>query len=163
IDGVPTLQALNYSREFSMLDLWIDPAQHRVARTELRPLTMICANVFEKSSTCDPKLVPAGTPLVPRVFEGKTIAADAKVAALLTPTGAQVVEMLRITSDGKRGTLQPSGVRYTYDASKVGADRLVSVNMPNGDPIDPNKLYRVVVPDFLVSGGEGLGALMKQV
>jgi 5'-nucleotidase len=247
IDGVPTLQALNYSREFSMLDLWIDPAQHHVTRSDLRPLTMICGQVFEKSSTCDPKLVPAGTPLVPRVFEGKTIAADAKMAALLKPyeeqvaakkseplgvrttaefthsylqesslgnlladlmreatgadiafmnaggiranlpkgdlkygdvfevspfdnfpatvtlTGAQVTEMLRITSDGKRGTLQPSGVRYTFDASKSGGDRLVSVNMATGDPIDPTKLYKVVVPDFLVSGGEGLGALMKQV
>ena len=57
---------------------------------ELRPLTMICPKVFEKSETCDPKLVPAGTPLVPRVFEGKTIAPDAKVTALLKPYDEQV-------------------------------------------------------------------------
>jgi 5'-nucleotidase len=247
IDGVATVQALNYSREFSTLDLWIDPAQHRATRVEMRPLTMICAKVFEKSETCDPKLVPAGTPLVPRVFEGKTIAPDAKVAALLKPyeeqvaakrleplgvsaaaefthaysaestlgnlladlmreatgadvafmnaggirsnlpkgelkygdvfevspfdnfpatvtlTGAQLVDMIRLTVAGARGTLQPSGVRYTYDAAKTGSDRFVSATLANGDPIDPAKLYKVVLPDFLVSGGEGLGALMKQV
>jgi len=247
IDGVATVQALNYSREFSTLDLWIDPAQHRATRVEMRPLTMICAKVFEKSETCDPKLAPAGTPLVPRVFEGKTIAPDAKVAALLKPyeeqvaakrleplgvsaaaefthaysaestlgnlladlmreatgadvafmnaggirsnlpkgelkygdvfevspfdnfpatvtlTGAQLVDMIRLTVAGGRGTLQPSGVRYTYDAAKTGSDRFVSATMANGDAIDPAKLYKVVLPDFLVSGGEGLGALMKQV
>ena len=247
IDGVPALQALNYSREFATLDLWIDPAQHHVTKMEMRPLTMICAKVFEKSETCDPKFVPAGTPLVPRTFEGKTIAADAKVAALLKPyeeqvaakrleplgvrttaefthayaaestlgnlladlmreatgadvafmnaggiraalpkgelkygdvfevspfdnfpatvtlTGAQLVEMIRIGVAGGRGTLQPSGVRYTFDAAKTGRDRFASATLANGAPIDPAKLYKVVVPDFLVSGGEGLGALMKEV
>jgi len=246
IEGVPVLQALNYGREFSMLDLWVDPAQHRVAKTELRPLTMICAKVFEKTATCDPKLAPAGAALVPRVFEGKTIAPDAKMAALLKPyeeqveakkmeplgvrttaefakgysiesplgdlladlmregtgadvafingggirstlpkgelkygdifevspfdnfpatvtmTGAQITEMLRITTNAGRGALQPSGLRYTYDAAKP-ADRLVSVTLPDGQPLDPNKLYKVVLPDFLVTGGEGLGGLMKQL
>jgi 5'-nucleotidase len=247
VNGVPALQALNYSREFSTLDLWIDPAQHHVTRMEMRPLTMICAKVFEKSETCDPKLVPAGTPLVPRTFEGKTIAPDAKVTALLKPydaqvaakrneplgvrttaefthpyaqestlaslvtdlwreatgadvafinsgalranlpkgelkygdvfevipfdnypamltlTGAQLVELIRIPLANGRSVLHPSGVRYTYDASKTGNDRFVSATMANGDPIDPAKLYKVAVPDFLVSGGEGLGALMKEV
>lgn len=247
INGVPALQALAYSREFSTLDLWVDPARHRVARMEMRPLTMICARVFEKSETCDPKLVPAGTPLVPRTFEGKAIAEDAKVTEILKPyaeqvaakrmeplgvrttaefthayaqesslgnlladlmreatgadvafmngggirsnlpkgelkygdvfevspfdnfpavvtlTGAQLVEMIRLNAAAGRGALQPSGVRYTIDAAKTGRDRLVSATMANGDPIDPAKLYKVVLPDFLVSGGEGLGALMKEV
>ncbi|HEV2718731.1 MAG TPA: 5'-nucleotidase C-terminal domain-containing protein [Thermoanaerobaculia bacterium] len=246
INDVPVLQALNYSREFSMLDLWVDPAAHHVTKAELRPLTMICAKVFEKTATCDPKLAPAGAPLVPRVFEGKTIAPDAKLAALLKPyeeqvaakrmeplgvrttaefakgyslesplgdlladlmreatgadiafingggirstlpkgelkygdifevspfdnfpatvmlTGAQITEALRITTNAGRGALMPSGLRYSYDAAKPG-DRLVSVTLANGQPLDPDKLYKVVVPDFLVTGGEGLGGLMKQV
>src|SRR5207244_3654021 len=90
IDGVPTLQALNYSREFATLDLWIDPAQHHVTRTDLRPLTMICPQVFKGTWHCDAKLVPVGSPLEPRVFEGKTIAADTKVAALLKPYEEQL-------------------------------------------------------------------------
>ena len=247
INGVPALQALNYSREFSTLDLWIDPAQHHVTRAEMRPMTMLCAKVFEKSETCDPKLVPPGTPLVPRTFEGKAIVPDAKVVALLKPydeqvaakrnepigvrtaaefthpyaqesplaslladvwreasgadvafinsgalraslprgelkygdlfevipfdnfpamltlTGAQLVELIRIPIANGRSVLHPSGVRYTYDASKTGRDRFVSATMANGDPIDPAKLYKVAVPDFLVSGGEGLGPLMKEV
>jgi 5'-nucleotidase len=249
INGVPTLQALNYSREFSTLDLWVDPAQHRVTRSELRPLTMICGRVFSGTSTCDAKAAPAGTATVPRLFEGKSIAPDARVAALLKPyeeqvaakraeplgvrttaefthsylfesslgnlladlmregtgadiafmnaggirsnlpagelkygdlfevspfdnfpavvtmSGAQVVQMLRITANGVRGTLQPSGLHYTYDAAKKGDDpgRLVAVTLANGEVIDPSALYKVALPDFLVNGGEGLAPIMNQL
>lgn len=249
IDGVPALQALNYSREFSTLDLWIDPAAHHVTRMNVRPLTMICAKVFEKSETCDPKLVPANTPLVPRVFEGKTIAPDAKVAAVLRPydeqvaakrleplgvrtaaaftrsfdgesslgnlladlmregtgadmafmnsggiradlhagelkygdifevspfdnfpavvtmTGAQLVDMIRHNLGGSHGTLQPSGLYYTYDASKQETDpaRFVSATLPNGDAIDPQALYKVALPDFLANGGGGLMSIMSAI
>ena len=249
INGVPTLQALNYSREFSTLDLWIDPAQHHVTRINVRPLTMICAQVFEKSETCDPKFAPPGTPLVARVFEGKTIAPDAKVAAVLKPydeqvaakrleplgvraaadftpshdyesslgnlladlmregtgadiafmnsggiravlhagdlkygdifeispfdnypavvtmTGAQIIDMLRRNLGGSHGTLQPSGLRYTYDASKGENDpaRFVSATLANGNPLDPSALYKVALPDFLANGGGGLMSIMSAI
>lgn len=249
IDGVPTLQALNYSSEFSTLDLWIDPAQHKVTRTEMRPLTMICPRVFKGTWHCNARLVPAGSPMEPRVFEGKTIAPDAKVAAVLKPydeqvaakrleplgvraaanftrsydqesslgnlladlmregtgadvafmnsggiradlhagdlkygdifevspfdnypavvtmTGAQLVEMIRRNLGGSHGTLQPSGLRYTYDAAKPenAPERLVSVTLDNGNPIDPSVLYKVALPDFLANGGGGLMSIMSAI
>ncbi|MEA2462323.1 MAG: 5-nucleotidase, partial [Acidobacteriota bacterium] len=43
VNGVPTLQGLSMSREFSTLDLWIDTEQNRVAKSEIRPHTMICS------------------------------------------------------------------------------------------------------------------------
>src|SRR4029079_3226464 len=44
IHNVPAVQGLAYGAQFSTLDLWIDPAKHRVdaTRTTIRPLTMIC-------------------------------------------------------------------------------------------------------------------------
>jgi 5'-nucleotidase len=92
VNGVPALQALAFSREFSALDLYVDPAAHHVLsdKTNLRPLTMICAQVYSGTEQCDPAQAPAGAQLVPRVFEGKTITPDAKIAAMAQPFLAQV-------------------------------------------------------------------------
>jgi 5'-nucleotidase len=253
IEGVPAMQALAYSREFSTLDAWVDPVKHRVERTDIRPLTMLCASVYSGTATCDPKQANGATELVPRVFEGKTIAPDAKVAAIFTSylatvaekrkepvgirstaaisrsysdeaplgslladlmrsatgadiavinsggiraelpagdlrysdvfevspfdnfatmvplTGAQITEMLRLTANGEYGILQVSGLRYTYDATKdadkppAQRQRVVSVMLLDGTPIDPKATYRVVMPDFLAVGGDGLMPVMKDV
>jgi len=104
IHGVPAVQGLAYSRELSAIDLWVDGRGHRVERTEIRPLTMLCTMVYSGTETCDPKQAPKGAQLVPRVFEGKTIVPDAKVAAVLAPYLEQVAakrnEKLGITSAG---------------------------------------------------------------
>ncbi len=255
INGVPALQALALSREFSTLDLWIDPKAHRVLedKTELRPMTMICAQVWSGMTTCDPRDGKNGKTLVARTFEGRTIEPNAKLAAMFQPyldkvaakrkeptgirtagafhrsyqheselgdlltdgfrvamkadvafvnsggirsdlrtgdlnygdvfemcpfdnypalvelTGAQLVEVLRTTTRGDRGFLQTSGLSYTIDATKDAArpaaerNRLVSVTLASGQPIEPEKLYKVAMPDFLLAGGEGLGPIMKGV
>src|SRR3954453_19582375 len=90
INGVATLQPSPYGREIAILDLTIDPAQHKVTKTEMAPLTMVCAQVFEKTETCDPKKAPAGATLVPRKREGKAVAEVASVAAIFKPYLDQV-------------------------------------------------------------------------
>ena len=85
IAAVPVLQALPYSREFSTLDMWVDPAAHRVVRSDIRPHTMICLSVFAGTETCDPRQAPKDAALVPRTFEGQTIAADQAMTALFAP------------------------------------------------------------------------------
>lgn len=247
VNGVPALQGLAYSGEFSTLDLWIDRDHHRVdrTRTNLRPLTAICARVYSGTERCDPRDAPAGASLVPRTFLGRTIEPDAKVAAVIAPylervaakrnekigvrtsagfsrsntaeaqigdlladalrlemktdiafvnsggirsglpagdlvyadvyevspfenfpailtlTGAQITDILRSTTAGDRGIMQVSGLRYTYDAAKdadklpAERNRLVAVTLEDGSPLDPTKLYRVAVPDFLATGGDG--------
>jgi len=86
INGVPVVQALAYSHSFSTIDFWVDHAAHKVTKSEMRPHTMLCTVVFTGSETCDPRRAPKGvTTLVPRVFEGTTITADAKVAAIIDP------------------------------------------------------------------------------
>jgi 5'-nucleotidase len=241
INGTPAAQPLPYGQSFAAIDLWIDRAAHRV-RSEIRPHTMVCAQVFEGTSDCDPKKAPAGARLVPRVFEGHTIASDPRVAATLAPylervaakraektgittteklersfdsesplgdlltdalregtgadlavfnsggirtdlrageltygdvfevspfdnypavvtmSGAEVIEALRITATGGRGLLQVSGLRYTASRSGV-----TNVTLASGAPLDPQGSYRVAMPDFLAAGGEGLGALMRSI
>ncbi|HEX7422206.1 MAG TPA: 5'-nucleotidase C-terminal domain-containing protein [Thermoanaerobaculia bacterium] len=81
--------------------------------------------------------------------------------AVITLTGAQITDLLRMTTVGDRGIMQVSGLRYTFDAAKdadkapVDRNRLVSVTLEDGSPLDPAKLYRVAVPDFLATGGDG--------
>ncbi len=247
VNGIPTVQGLAMSREFSVVDLWIDPEKDRVTKSEMRPPMMICSFVYEGSESCDPRTATKGTKLVPRVFAGETIHPDARVAAVIDPflrrvaakrdqkvgivttasftrvysgesavgnlfadalrksagadigimnsggiraelpageltygdifavspfdnypalvilTGAQIVDFLRATTTGQRGIMQVSGLRYTFDASKKGLDRFVSAVLENGAPLDPEKLYTVIMPDFMAGGGDGAMEVMKGV
>lgn len=90
INGVPALQPSPNGREIAILDMTIDPSQHKVTKTEMEPLTMVCAQVYEKTETCDPKKAPAGASLVPRMFEGKAVSESPKVAAIFKPYLEQV-------------------------------------------------------------------------
>ena len=247
--GIPVVQALHYSREFSTVDFWIDTKNNKVTKAEMRPHTMICTFVYQGTQTCDPKKAPAGARLIPRVFANRRMLPDMRVANVIEPflkrvaakreekvgittsapftrnylaessigdlisdalrdafgadfgimnsggireefpagelnyahlfavspfdnypakvtlTGAQIVEILRAMADGRRGIAQvSSGLRYSIDASKpVGSDRLVSATLADGSPIDPQKLYTVVTPDFVAAGGDGTQDVMKSV
>ncbi|MEA2336145.1 MAG: 5-nucleotidase [Thermoanaerobaculia bacterium] len=254
INGVATLQPAPYGREIAILDMTVDRANHKVTKTEMAPLTMVCAQIYEHTETCDPKKAPAGAALVPKTLEGHAVAEEASVAAIFKPylaqvaekkkedlgirttepikrayyresalgdlltdamraymktdvaflnsggirtdlpageliyanmfdvspfdnfpaivtmTGAQIRQTLEITTVGAgRGILQTSGLRYTFDeardAAKPGAqrNRLVDVTLANGQPLDPAARYRVAMIDFLVTGGEGLDPVMKQI
>lgn len=253
VNGVPTLQASPFSREFSSLDLWIDTAADRVVRSEIRPHTMICAYVYEGTDSCDPRTVAAGTKLVPRTFSGKTIVPDAALAATLEPynrrvaskrdekvgvrtaapftrsytseaplanliadalrdsaqsdfavmnsggirsdmragdltygdifavspfdnfpavvtlTGDEVVEFLRVTSGGGRGLMQVSGLKYTLDATKdeekapADRNRIVSVTTADGSPLKSDQIYTVAMPDFIAAGGDGALPLVSRL
>jgi 2',3'-cyclic-nucleotide 2'-phosphodiesterase (5'-nucleotidase family) len=85
INGIPTVQAGPFSREFATVDLWVDPAASKVTKSEIRPHTMICTHVYEGTQQCDPRFAPARAALVPRVYEGTTITNDVKVAAAIDP------------------------------------------------------------------------------
>lgn len=253
VNGIPAAQGLAYSREFSAIDLWIDPQADKVVRSEIRPLTMICSFVYEGTEKCDPREAPEGARLVPRTYAGMEIAPDTRVAAAVEPylrrvaakrdekigvtatadftrsyigesplgnliadtlreasgaeiglmnsggirtrlqageitygdifavspfdnypalvlmTAAQIRDILRLTSGGNRGILQVSGIHYTIDAAKDAGkpagerDRIVDVTLPDGSPLDPAKLYAVVMPDFVAAGGDGTAELMSTI
>jgi 5'-nucleotidase len=247
VNGVPTLQGLPMSREFSTLDLWIDTDQNRVTKSEIRPHTMICSFVYEGTVQCDPRLAPKGARLVPRTFGGETVVPDGRVAQAIDPylrrvaakrdeelgirtdalftraystesplgnliadamrratgadvammnsggirselprgdltygdifavspfdnypamvimSGSQLIEMLRHTTTGSRGIMQVSGVKYTFDASKKGLERFVDATLEDGRPIETEKTYSVIMPDFIAMGGDGSESVMAAI
>lgn len=90
INGVPALQPSPYGREIAILDLTVDSRKHKVTKTEMAPLTMVCGKVYEHTETCDPKKAPAGAALVPKKLEGQMVGELATVAKTLKPYLAQV-------------------------------------------------------------------------
>ncbi|HVG24984.1 MAG TPA: 5'-nucleotidase C-terminal domain-containing protein [Thermoanaerobaculia bacterium] len=89
--------------------------------------------------------------------------------SVVTMTGAEIIETLRLTSQGTRGIIQVSGLRYTIDAAKdedkpaAERNRIVGVTRSDGTPLDPNGLYTVAMPDFLAAGGDNTDAVMSRI
>lgn len=253
VNGIPALQGLPLSREFSAVDLWVDVENDRVVKSNIRPPTMICAYVYDGTDRCDPQNAPPGAKLVPRVFGGRTIVPDPRVAATIDPflrrvaakrdeslgvvsaatfprpytqesglgnliadalrnatgadvalmnsggiraelkegpltygdvfavspfdnypamlvmTGRELEDLIRITSRGTHGLMQVSGIRYTIDAARDAAkpaaerDRLVSVTDEEGKPLDRDKFYSVIMPDFVAMGGDGALSVTSKI
>lgn len=58
------------------------------------------------------------------------------------------------------------GIKVKYDLSKPANERVVSLSMlctecrvPKYEPLDPEKTYTVVMPSYLVDGGDGFGMI----
>jgi 2',3'-cyclic-nucleotide 2'-phosphodiesterase (5'-nucleotidase family) len=49
---------------------------------------------------------------------------------------------------------QVSGVTMTVDRDAPAAARVREVNV-NGQPLDPNRIYTVAIPDFVLRQGDG--------
>ncbi|MET9117119.1 bifunctional metallophosphatase/5'-nucleotidase [Streptomyces longwoodensis] len=97
--------------------------------------------------------------------EGFTVQPFANTVNLQDFTGAQVIQALKEQVSGSNAAapkiLQPSsGLTYTLDLTKAGADRVVTDSIRlNGAPIDPAATYRVATNSFLAGGGDGFTTL----
>jgi 5'-nucleotidase/UDP-sugar diphosphatase len=76
-------------------------------------------------------------------------------------TGAQLKRTLRIGLDATVGLMAVSGLRVRFDRAKTGDDRLVSLTLSDGTPIDDARLYSITTNDFVVAGGDGYTELGK--
>ncbi|MBQ0987822.1 bifunctional metallophosphatase/5'-nucleotidase [Streptomyces sp. F63] len=82
-------------------------------------------------------------------------------------TGEQLLTALRQQVSGSNEAtpkiLQVSeGFTYTLDLTKSGADRIVADSVRlNGEPVDPQRTYRVAMNEFLAGGGDGF-AVFKE-
>ena len=84
---------------------------------------------------------------------------------VMTLTGAQIKNALEQQYKGsiRQGLTRPSatvpsaGFSYSVDMSKPAGSRVSGMRL-NGKPIDPAATYRVVVNNYLASGGDGLAA-----
>ncbi|MEU9979133.1 bifunctional metallophosphatase/5'-nucleotidase [Streptomyces sp. NPDC051014] len=97
--------------------------------------------------------------------EGFTVQPFANTVNLQDFTGAQVVQVLKEQVSGANEAapkilLPSSGLTYTLDLTKTGADRVVTGSVKlNGTAIDPAATYRVATNSFLAGGGDGFTTL----
>jgi 5'-nucleotidase len=139
------------------------------------PLGNLLADALRESTGADVAFMnsggirnelPAGDLVYSDVFE---VSPFDNYPAMTIMTGAQLVEALQATTTGVRGVMQVSGLKYTYDAAKdqdkppAERRRLVSVTMPDGSPLDLERKFNVVMPDFVAAGGDGMAEVMKGV
>jgi 5'-nucleotidase len=72
-------------------------------------------------------------------------------------TGDQVYRLLeqQFGADGRTRILQVSGLRYAYDSTRPAGQRITSVTLPNGAPMDRGATYTVAANSFIATGGDG--------
>ncbi|MFG3157450.1 bifunctional metallophosphatase/5'-nucleotidase [Streptomyces sp. NPDC048219] len=97
--------------------------------------------------------------------EGFTVQPFANTVNLRSYTGAQLIQALKEQVSGGNEAAPKilqvsSGLTYTLDLTKTGADRVVTGSVRlNGAPIDPAATYRVAMNSFLAGGGDGFTTL----
>ncbi|MFB7089516.1 bifunctional metallophosphatase/5'-nucleotidase [Streptomyces sp. NPDC056296] len=97
--------------------------------------------------------------------EGFTVQPFANTVNLKDYTGAQLIQVLKEQVSGPNEAAPKilqvsSGLTYTLDLTKTGADRVVTDSIRlNGSPIDENATYRVASNSFLAGGGDGFPTL----
>jgi 5'-nucleotidase len=80
--------------------------------------------------------------------------------ATLQMTGEQLLQLLHAAYSGRKGVFQVSGLEV-HLARCPGSDRLKKATLAGGKLIKPKAMYRVVMPDFLARGGDGLGPTIE--
>jgi len=100
--------------------------------------------------------------------------------SLVTMTGRELMDFLRVANYGGNDYFHVSGLRLELQSMELKplrftdldgdgkhapweADRLVSARMTDGSPIDPDRLYRVAMPDFVAQGGDDVEWAMKRI
>lgn len=97
--------------------------------------------------------------------EGFTVQPFANTVNLKDYTGAQLIQVLKEQVSGPNEATPKilqisSGLTYTLDLTKTGADRVVTDSIRlDGAPIDENATYRVASNSFLAGGGDGFPTL----
>ncbi len=80
--------------------------------------------------------------------------------AIVTMTGEELRRLLAFIYSGRQSVFQESGLKVVLDRCP-SKERLKDVTLANGKPLEPTRLYRVAMPDFLARGGDGLGAVLE--
>ncbi|MFD7458889.1 MULTISPECIES: bifunctional metallophosphatase/5'-nucleotidase [unclassified Streptomyces] len=97
--------------------------------------------------------------------EGFTVQPFANTVNLQDITGTQLIQILKEQVSGANAAAPKilqisSGLTYTLDLTKTGADRVVTDSVKlNGAPVDPSAVYRVASNSFLAGGGDGFPTL----
>jgi 5'-nucleotidase len=118
VNGVPVLQPLPFTQGLAVVDLWVDPATHRVVRSTYRAHVEVCEKVYEGTSSCDPRRAKAGAAVVPATFEGAPVVPEGRVQAVLRPW----LEKVEVKRSAKIGVRVAAPFTRNYDRpSALGA------------------------------------------
>ena len=82
--------------------------------------------------------------------------------ATLELTGEQLMRLLTAAYGSKKGVFQVSGLEVKLGRCPA-PDRLKKATLPGGKPLDPAGKYKLVMPDFLARGGDGLGPVLATI
>ncbi len=77
-------------------------------------------------------------------------------------TGDELMRLLTAAYGSRKGVFQASGIEVKLSRCPT-ADRLKTVTLEGGKPLDLSKQYRVVMPDFLARGGDGLAPILSTI
>ena len=78
-------------------------------------------------------------------------------------TGKQIIAVLNRQFENRSSPyyLYVAGISYTWDAAGPEATKVIEVLDASGTPLQPDKTYRVAVPSFFATGGEGFNVLTR--
>ena len=97
----------------------------------------------------------AGTVTYGALFE---VSPFGNVLYRVTVRGAALRAYFEKMYDGQRAPrVHVSGIMLRWDNTRPAGQRLVEARLPNGQPLDDAREYRLVLSDFMLTGGDGLG------
>ena len=97
----------------------------------------------------------AGTVTYGALFE---IAPFGNVLYRVTARGDALRAYFERLYDGQRAPrVHVSGITLTWDGAKPAGQRLVGARLADGTSLDDAREYRMVLSDFMLTGGDGLG------
>jgi len=82
--------------------------------------------------------------------------------AIVALSGEELLRLLRAAYASRRGIFQVSGLKVQL-ASCADSYRFRGATLSDGGRIQPAKMYRVALPDFLARGGDGFGTVLSSL
>ena len=72
-------------------------------------------------------------------------------------------QQFQVDANGNPRTriLQVSGLKFSYDSTKPAGERITSIALPGGTPIERSTTYTVAANSFLATGGDGFTVLKE--
>jgi 5'-nucleotidase len=81
----------------------------------------------------------------------------------MTLTGEEVRKLLnqQWQDHGNIRMLQISGLKYTWDSTKMSGQKVLNIFRTNGTPIEPHSNYTVTTNSYLANGGDNFSVLLE--
>ncbi|MCG6901816.1 MAG: bifunctional metallophosphatase/5'-nucleotidase [Rhodobacter sp.] len=146
-------------------------SRRNVVRGEESAMGNLIADAIRASTKADVAIANGGGIRADRTYDAGTMLTRrdiltelpfGNVTVLTEIPGSQVLAALENgfsqVEKGAGRFPQVSGLTVVYDPSAPAGSRITEL-MIGGAPVDPDKLYKVAANDYILSGGDGYGAL----